>query len=174
MEKKLLLLGVLRGHDMHGYQMNEMLTQDAGIGITLKKANAYKLLNQMADDGWITYREEREGNRPPRRVYAIAPAGEAAFQRLLRESLVTYAAPQMPSVIAYNYLNELPIGEAVALLQERRQMVSKRFDQLEEIPKEMLQAHLGMVYLHRFYAAELEWLDEIVGHLNKEEATIDF
>jgi DNA-binding PadR family transcriptional regulator len=171
MEKKLLLLGILRGHDMHGYQMNEMLMQDAGIGITLKKANAYKLLNQMADDGWITYREEREGNRPPRRVYAIAPVGEAAFQRLLRESLVAYAAPQMPSVIAYNYLDELPADEAVALLQERRLIASKRFDQQEEIPKEMLQAHLGMIYLHRFYTAELEWLDEIINHLNEKQTT---
>jgi len=166
MEKKLLLLGILRDHAMHGYQINEMLTQDASIGMTLKKANAYKLLNQMAADGWISYREEREGNRPPRRVYAIAPAGEAAFQRLLRESLVAYAAPQMPSVIAYSYLNELPVDEAVALLRERQQMVNKRFHQLEATPPEMLQAHLGMVYLHRFYAAELEWLDEIINQLN--------
>ena len=169
MEKKLLLLGILRDHDMHGYQINEILTQDAGIGMTLKKANAYKLLNQMATDGWITYREEREGSRPPRRVYAIAPAGEAAFQRLLRESLVAYAAPQMPSVIAYNYLNELPVTEAIALLRERRQMVYRRFHQLETTPQEMLQAHLGMVYLHRFYAAELEWLDEIINHIDDRE-----
>ena len=169
MEKKLLLLGILRGHDMHGYQMNETLAQDAGIGITLKKANAYKLLNQMAADGWITYREEREGNRPPRRVYTIAPPGEAAFQRLLRESLAIYAAPQMPSVIAYDYLNELPVDEAVALLKERRQKARERFDQLEEIPKEMLQVHMGMIYLHRYYAAELEWMDEIINHLNEKK-----
>jgi len=169
MEKKLLLLGVLRDHDMHGYQLNEILRQDAGIGMTLKKANAYRLLNQMATDGWVTYREEREGNRPPRRVYTIAPAGEAAFQRLLRESLVGYPAPQMPSVIAYNYLNELPVDEAVALLRERRQIVNKRFHQLEDAPREMLQTHLGMVYLHRFYAAELEWLDEVIHELDDKE-----
>jgi hypothetical protein len=26
--------------------------------------------------------------------------------------------------------------------------------------------HLGMEYLHRYYAAELEWLDEIIGRLD--------
>ena len=169
MEKKLLLLGILRDHDMHGYQINEILTQDVGIGITLKKANAYKLLNQMAANGWITYREEQEGNRPPRRVYAIAPQGEAEFQRLLRKSLVTYPTPQMPSVIAYNYLGELPPEEADALLKERKEIVKQRFDQLEETPQEMLQAHLGMVYLHRFYKAELVWLDEVINQLNHKE-----
>ena len=169
MEKKLLLLGVLRGHAMHGYQMNEMLAQDAGIGMTLKKANAYQLLNKMAADGWVTHHEEQEGNRPPRRVYAIAPAGEAAFQRLLRESLATYAAPQMPSVIAYNYLDELPADEAATLLRKRRQLIDERFQQLDTIPPEMLQAHLGIVYLHRFYTAELEWLDEIISELDNKE-----
>ena len=169
MEKKLLLLGILRDHDMHGYQISEILSQDTGIGMTLKKANAYKLLNQMATDGWITYREEREGNRPPRRVYTIAPTGEAEFQQLLRKSLVAYPTPQMPSVIAYNYLGELPVEEAEALLRERREMVNQRFHQLETTPQEMLQAHMGMVYLHRFYTAELEWLDEIISQLNHEE-----
>ncbi len=169
MEKKLLLLGILRGHDMHGYQMNEMLAQDTGIGITLKKANAYKLLNKMASDGWITYHEEQEGNRPPRRVYTIAPAGEAAFQRLLRESLATYTAPQIPSVIAYNYLDELPVDEAIALLRKRRQRINGRFEQLDTVTPEMLQAHLGMVYLHRFYMAELTWLDEVINQLENKE-----
>ena len=169
MEKKLLLLGTLRGHDMHGYQMNEILAQDAGIGMTLKKANAYQLLNKMAADGWITHHDEQEGNRPPRRVYAIAPAGEAAFQRLLRESLASYAAPQMPSVIPYNYLDELPVAEAIALLRDRRQQINGRFEQLDSIAPEMLQAHLGMVYLHRFYTAELAWLDEVIYQLDNKE-----
>jgi DNA-binding PadR family transcriptional regulator len=167
MEKKLLLLSVLRNHEMHGYQMNEILTQDAGIGITLKKANAYQLLNKMAADGWISYREEKEGNRPPRRVYAIAPAGEVAFQRLLRESLAAYAAPQLPSIIAYNYLDELTTGEALTLLAKRRQQIAKQFEQLETSPAEILQAHLGMVYLHQFYATELAWIDEIVNQLQE-------
>jgi len=169
MEKKLLLLGILRDHDMHGYQIHEVLTQDVGIGITLKKANVYKLLNQMATDSWITYREEQAGNRPPRRVYTIAPAGEAEFQRLLRQSLVTYPTPQMPSVIAYNYLSELPPEEADALLRKRKEMVKQRFSQLEATPPEMLQAHLGMVYLHRFYIAEMEWLDDVINQLNHKE-----
>ena len=166
MEKKLLLLGILRGHDMHGYQMNEILMQDEAIGMTLKKANAYKLLNQMAKDSWVSYREEREGNRPPRRVYAITPVGEAAFQHLLRESLRAYAAPQMPSVIAYNYLGEMPAEEAVTLLQERRQAINERFNQLDDAPQEMVESHLGMAYLHRFYIAELKWLDEIIEKLS--------
>ncbi len=85
------------------------------------------------------------------------------------ESLAAYAAPQMPSVIAYNYLDELPADEAAGLLRKRRQHIDERFQQLEVVPSEMRQAHLGMVYLHRFYSAELEWLDEIINELDSKE-----
>ncbi|MCP5096518.1 MAG: hypothetical protein GY943_13275 [Chloroflexi bacterium] len=40
---------------------------------------------------------------------------------------------------------------------------------LETVPSDMLQAHLGMVYLHRFYTAELEWLDEVINQLDNNE-----
>ena len=47
MEKKLLLLGLLLSHSMHGYQLNEMLKNNIGIPITLKKSNAYKILGRI-------------------------------------------------------------------------------------------------------------------------------
>ena len=53
MEKKLLLLGTLRIHEMHGYQLNELLAQSVGMPIKLTRPNAYKLLNKMEQDGWI-------------------------------------------------------------------------------------------------------------------------
>ncbi len=86
MERKLLLLGLLYSHEMHGYQLNEVLDTHLGTSIQLKKPTVYKLLNQMATDGWLTFREEREGNRPNRRVYAITEQGGEVFQRLLRET----------------------------------------------------------------------------------------
>jgi hypothetical protein len=35
----------------------------------------------------------------------------------------------------------------------------------------MPQVHLGMVYIHRFYSAKLEWLDELFNRLNEKETT---
>ena len=126
MEKKLLILGVLRSQEMHGYQLSEHLDHNVGMAITLKKSNAYKLLNKMEEDGWVTYHEEREGNGPPRRVYAITPEGKAAFQHMLRKSLAAYPSPEFPAVIALNHLDALPPDEAVSLLGQRRQEVEER------------------------------------------------
>jgi len=166
MEKKLLLLGVLRDHEMHGYQLNEMLGQSVGLPIKLTKPNAYKLLNKMEQDGWVTYRKEQEGNRPPRRVYTITDKGEIAFYQMLRDSLAAYAAPEFPSTAVFNFLDLLPSAEAVALLQERREKVVAHFKKVAEMDAEMREMHLGIEYLFRFYRIELEWLDEVMVQLS--------
>ncbi len=166
MEKKLLLLGMLRSHDMHGYQLNELLAKNLGLAITLKRSNAYKLLNKMEIDGWITYHEEREGKHPTRRVYTITAEGEEVFQRLLRESLVAYPPPEFPSLVPYDFLGALAPDEATALLKERRRKVEARFDQLDAIPEDVRERHPSFEYLHHYYAAELEWMDNLTERLN--------
>lgn len=167
MEKKLLILGILLSHDMHGYQLNEMLQEYIGIPITLTKSNAYKLLSDMEKVKWITHKEEQKGNRPPRRVYSVTKVGKKAFYQLLRENLSTYPTPELPSVIGLDLLNTLPAEEAVVLLEKRQQVVKAKFKQLDETTKDVRQQHLGIGYLHRYYASELEWLIEIITRLKK-------
>ena len=166
MEKKLLLLGVLRGQEMHGYQLSEHLAHGRGVAVNLTKSNAYKLLGKMEEEGWVIHHEEREGNRPPRRVYAITPEGEAAFQRMVRESLAAYPDPEFPSAVALNYLDALPAEEAISLLDQRREKIEAQLGELDAVPADVRGMHLGIEYLHRFYSGELEWLDEVIGRLH--------
>jgi DNA-binding PadR family transcriptional regulator len=166
MEKKLLLLGTLRSHEMHGYQLNEMLAQSVGLPIRLTKPNAYKLLNKMEQDGWVTYRKEQEGNRPPRRVYMITEEGEIAFQQMLRDNLAAYAIPEFPGAVGFNFLELLPAGEAAALLKQRREIVAAHFEEMNVVPVEMREKHPGIEYLFRFYQSEIEWLDETIAQLS--------
>jgi hypothetical protein len=41
--------------------------------VHLAKPTAYRLLNQMEEDGWVMFYEEQESNRPTRRVFFITP-----------------------------------------------------------------------------------------------------
>ncbi|MCA9906066.1 MAG: PadR family transcriptional regulator, partial [Anaerolineae bacterium] len=123
MERKLLLLGLLHGHEMYGYQLNEVLDTHPGTSIQLKKPTVYKLLDQMATDGWLTFREESEGNRPMRRVYDITSEGRDTFQRLLRELLADYTPAEFPTHIALGFLDMLPSIEALDLLRQRRSVI---------------------------------------------------
>jgi DNA-binding PadR family transcriptional regulator len=165
MEKKILLLGLLLSHGMHGYQLNEMLQQNPATPISLKKSNAYKLLNDMEADGWVTHTEEQAGNRPPRRVYSVTKEGETAFYRLLRENLSSHPAPEFPGVVGLDFLYLLPTDEAAALLETRLEGVREKFAELDQVDLEIRQSHLAAAYLHTFYTHEIEWLTDIMQRL---------
>jgi len=165
MEKKLLLLGLLLSHDMHGYQINEMLQQNPGTPISLKKSNAYRLLGDMEQEGWVTYEVEQEGNRPQRRVYTVTEDGENAFYCLLRKNLSAHASPEFPSCVGLDFIYKLPLEETVSLLENRLKLVKEKFQQLDDISEEIRETHLAIDYLHQYYAKEIEWLGEVIHRL---------
>jgi DNA-binding PadR family transcriptional regulator len=168
MEKRLLILGLLLSHGMHGYQLNELLKHNPGIPISLKKSNAYKLLGDMEKAGWVTHTQEQEGNRPQRRVYSVTDEGKKAFYRLLRENLSTHSSPEFPSVVGLDFVHMLPTEEAIALLEQRLDAVDERFQQLDDLSAEIRQSHLATDYLHQFYANEKSWLNKVSSHLKKQ------
>ncbi len=174
MERKLLLLGLLRMQAMYGYQLNELIDTHLGISVHLKKPTAYRLLDEMAEAGWVHYREEKEGARPPRRVYALTPQGEAAFQQMLRESLADYKPAEFRSSISLVFLDAIPPEEVIALLHKRRSAIETL---LETMPA--FDGHhpgsLGLMMDHQRHhlAAELAWLDGIIARLRTKATAHD-
>lgn len=162
LEYKLLLLGLLRHQAMYGYQLYEFLDNNLGMCVQLKKPTAYKLLNQMAEDEWVTYREEQEGNRPTRRVYVITPKGEEAFQTLLRQSLSDYQATEFVSDISLMFLDALSGAEAIPLLEQRRATVYALLQEVEAYPPHPGSVQFMIEHQRRHYAAEVAWIDHVI------------
>ncbi|MGD9029977.1 MAG: PadR family transcriptional regulator [Anaerolineae bacterium] len=165
MERELLLLGLLRSQDMHGYQLHEAIDSHLGMGVQLTKPTAYRLLGNMAEDGWVTSREEQEGNRPPRRVYAITPQGEAAFQRLLRENLANYQPSEITCQIGLAFLDQLSPTEALPLLHQRRAGMEELIDATRAHGDHPGSLQLMLDRQMHLLAAELEWLDHVIAQL---------
>ena len=167
MERQLLLLGLLRQQDMHGYQLYEFIEQDLSACTDLKKSTAYYLLNKMAADGWITEEQVQDGNRPPRRVYSLTPAGEAAYQRILRENMSEFYPAYFPGDIGLAFVDDIPVEEAINLLQERREKLIKALDQVQAAP--VHQGSLQWTINHQIHhlQAEVEWLDEMLRNLQE-------
>jgi DNA-binding PadR family transcriptional regulator len=168
MDRKLLLLGLLRRQEMHGYQLHEFIDRNLALCTDLKKPTAYYLLDKMAADGWLTTETEQEGNRPPRRVYGLTAAGEQAFQRLLRENLAQYAPVNFPGDIGLAFLEWLEAEEALGLLQEQRFALEAHLQEMRAVPEH--QGSLQLVFSHqiRHLQAELDWLDEVIARLQQE------
>jgi DNA-binding PadR family transcriptional regulator len=175
MDRQLLLLGLLRQEDMHAYQLNEQLKSGVGQPISLKRATVYDLLRKMEKEGWIASREEKVGNRPRRRVYAITPDGEGAFQRLVRERLGQYPKPELPAAVSLAFVRQLPRTVALGLLQRRRRKVTALADELGAHLARLTEngddsfSSLHKDYMYHFYETEAAWLDKILVQLSETE-----
>lgn len=167
MERELLLLGLLRQQEMHGYQLHEFIERDLSVCINMKKPTAYYLLKKMSQDGWITEELAREGNRPTKKVYRLTAAGEAAFQRLLRENLSTYRLAEFSDEIGLAFLESLDAEEAVRLLSQRRKAVSEALASAMTAPQH--QGSLQWIIERQIQRLknELTWMDEIIARLEE-------
>ena len=165
MERKLLLLGLLRDHPMYGYRMNELIDAHLASSVQLTKPTAYRFLNQMAELGWINFSEEREGNRPTRRVYAITPEGETEFFRILRESLASFEPPPFHGTIGLAFMDSLPPVESVTLLGQRRAVIEKKLAALRVDASHHGSFSLVLDHQARHLQTELAWLDEVIDQL---------
>ena len=165
MDRKLLLLGLLRQQEMHGYQLYEFIDRDLASCTDLKKPTAYYLLDKMAAEGWIAEEQERHGNRPPRKVYRLTPQGEAAYQRLLRQNLSSYRAANFPGDIGLAFMDTLPPEEARQLLVKRRASLAQALAEAESVPPHQGSLQLVIDHHTRHLRAEVEWLSQVIAQL---------
>ncbi|MBE2266928.1 MAG: helix-turn-helix transcriptional regulator [Anaerolinea sp.] len=165
-ERELLLLGLLRRENMHGYKLNEFIENDLAICTDLKKPTAYFLLDKMAKQGWIEqYDETQSGGRPPRRMFRITAAGESVFQDLLRARLKTFDPARFTADPALAFVDALDSAEAHALLSQRRAGLAAELDTMRAVPEHP--GTFGFVIAHRIahLEAELRWIDDVIAHL---------
>ncbi len=164
MHRQLLLLGLLRREDMHGYQLNEYIERDLAFCADVKKPTAYYLLDRLAEEGHIAEVEEGQtpGGRPPRKTYRITPHGERAFLALLRENLRVYERPAFAGDIGVAFLDALPPGEALGLLGERRAAMQRQLDELREVPGHGGALRLVIEHHIIHLEAELAWLERVI------------
>lgn len=167
MERELLLLGLLRQQDTHGYQLHEFINRYLSTCTDMKKPTAYALLDKMAARGWITIDHEgREGNRPRRRVYTITDAGEVEFQRLLRANLSQHHPVYFTNDIGIAFLDALPHTEALPLLRKRRTTIAERLDYLKTLQPPHESPALILDHYLWHLQSELNWLDTLLERLN--------
>lgn len=171
MDRELLLLGILRQRGMHGYELVEFIDHNMGAWTDLKRPTTYFVLEKMTAAGWITFEESQAGRRPIRRVYHLTPAGEAAFQDLLRENLASFSPHTFPDDVGLAFLQALPPLESRELLHRRREAILRRLDELNAVPAHAGPAQWVLEHRRRHLEAEQAWVEEVIRRVDEQIAT---
>lgn len=166
MENELLILGLLRKQEMHGYQITEFIDRNLSICTDLKKSAAYFLLEKMTREGWIIFEETRAGKRPLKRVYRLTEKGEGEFQRLLRENLAGYPPSAFGGDTGVAFLDSLDANEAQGLLRQRLAAIQQLADDLRDNPHHHGPVAWVVEHQQRHLAAEAEWVQTLIDRLS--------
>ena len=165
MDRKLLLLGLLRKQEMHGYQLNDFVDVFLTVCVDVKKPTTYYLLNKMYADGWVAVKEHQDGNRPVRRIYSITYKGGKAFQRLLRENLGSYQPVQFNGDIGLAFMDALSNTELNNLITQRREDLERQLAAVEAVPTHPGNFQLMIEHQVQHLRSELQWLDDVIACL---------
>lgn len=77
MNTKELLLSVLMGGPATGYDIKKILEQEVSKIVDVTISNIYPALNELAEEGLVTFERVEQESRPNKKVYEISAAGRA-------------------------------------------------------------------------------------------------
>lgn len=177
---ELAVLALLREEPMHPYQMQRLLKErheDEVLG--LKRGSLYHAIHRLMRAGLIeAVTTGREGRRPERTTYRLAPDGERRFVQWLRERLATPQADPSEFMGSISFLVHLAPKDAAAQLRSRGEAMEKQIDALasglQEAGGHVDRVHLiELEYQVAMLRAEREWVRRRIAELRSGRFTWD-
>jgi DNA-binding PadR family transcriptional regulator len=162
---ELAVLALLREEPMHPYQMQRLLKErheDEVLG--LKRGSLYHAIDRLMRSGLIeAVTTGREGRRPERTTYRLAPSGQREFIRWLRERLATLQGEPSEFMGSVSFLVHLSPKDAADRLESRSQAIESQVATLgatlQRLHGRVARIHLiEQEYQVAMLKAELEWV----------------
>lgn len=160
---------MLQVQDRHGYELMDAVERQLAAFANLKKASAYYELNRMEAEGLIVARKEEQEGRPPRRVFTVTPAGEAAFRELLRDALGHPGAGMTTADMGLMFLDWLPAVEAAELLAQKVAILTETLEACRAMPSHSpgSAVNLTTAHLTARLEFEIEWHRSLLERLQE-------
>jgi PadR family transcriptional regulator AphA len=167
------ILGLLTQQPLSGYDIKRILKGLSWLTGSPSGGNLYPILRALRQENLVTVEIVPGLDRPPRKVYTITGAGRQALQGWIDQppaSDIPLKAFVMRLLLAGNFSH----ARLMAHLQQRRAQVAAHHGALCQAAdmtqtRDNLGQFLAMNYGLAMAAAELSWLDDILGELSRQQ-----
>lgn len=168
----LAVLGLLMEQPRHGYEIEQVIqVRDMRDWTEIGFSSIYAILARLQKQGLLRATlQPPQGRGPARKVFRITRAGRAAWKQATLRALSTLQHGGAPFLLGLAGLPGLSVAEAATALQEYRNHLTERLDQLAArrppAGAEMPVFLAGMFDYGRALAqAEIDWLDRFIPKL---------
>jgi DNA-binding PadR family transcriptional regulator len=163
------LLGFLRRQPMYGYELHQMLSESADLGLVwrLKQSQLYALLAKLEAEGYLESTVEPQGSRAPRKFFKLTPLGEQVYHEWVR-SPVAHGRDVRIEFLAKLFFARTHGPQAVAqLITDQRAVVEAQRAELQAQAAELQASRPYDWLVLQFRSGQLEailsWLDLCAG-----------
>lgn len=135
MNTKELLLSVLMAGPATGYDIKKILEQEVSKIVDVTISNIYPALNELADEGLVTFERVEQENRPNKKIYAITDVGRATCI----DTLMTCGARQRlrsEFMFMLSFAPYLPRSRVKELLDQRLAEATSSLASLDELERD--------------------------------------
>lgn len=155
-QRSLVLLGLLMGQSQHGYQINEFIERNLSTVTDMKKPTAYATLDKLSKQGYIDVHMEKEGNRPPRKVYSINENGSKYFYELLVTNLSSAESVNYHGDLGLMFIDLLPLDEALSAIEVKLAKSKEVLSNFKKTPVHVIRLGVNLAVEHKITMLEAE------------------
>ena len=173
------ILVVLLEQEGTGYEIAKQFDGTLGYFWQATHQQIYKELSKLADEGFVTFKEIAQSDKPTKKRYRVTPAGRAALLKWMREPTAANVVkdPLLVKLFAGHLLKPGEMAAEIARERERHRAQLERYLQIEKNyfaqPKSLSKAYQFAYFTLRggihYERGWLKWADEVIKELDGEE-----
>jgi len=164
-------LGVLMTSPKHGYELHSYFSSKMSQFWRLNMSQVYALLKRMEKNGMVVSREERQENRPAKKIFSITQAGKQRFRDWVYSPVKHVRDLRIEFMAKLFFIKEFKLKGAVDIIDKQIEVLEKKFGVIksseEDITEEFQRIH------HSFKIAQtisaLDWLKECKTYFSQNE-----
>lgn len=124
-------LGFLMSGPAHGYDLHHRVVRELGPVWRIGMGHLYNALRDLEREGQVQSTLIPQADRPPRKIYAITPAGREAFLAWVRQPVPAVRDIRAEFLAKLYFLRALSLEGWAELVEAQRALLSARLAQLE-------------------------------------------
>ncbi len=156
------ILGFLMQGAAHGYALHQRAEEELGRIWYMGMSNVYGTLKGLEEAGQVESTLD-EDSYPPRKIYAIRPAGRDSFLAWIREPVEAVRDMRVELLAKLYFFHTLGLSGMAPLLEAQRAVCRERLEELEQTAAEGSSDEFDRIvsgFRRRRIEASIDWLRE--------------
>ena len=156
-----LILGVLAGGHLHGYDLYQYLEENFGLIWTLGRSQTYALLSRMERAGLVAHKRQTQENRPDRKIFSPTPAGRKIFNHWVKAPVEHIRDLRLEFLAKVHFLEKNDRQWVERLIEGQQGVCREKMGRMAERKGAASSGMERLTYEYRLSQAEaaLKWLE---------------